>query len=352
MSYLKLLPDDLLPLIIVYLTPEEQIKMCEVLNLSTYNNDVIWKMRLQNKYGRMLTAREIYQLAETVIDNDKFLLKKSHIYDIYIKQYEWNDSLAKQMIKKDDFIRYYIDAQDIYGTTLLNYMSCEGFQYETDIEKLIKLGAKLNIQDAEGWTALILAARYSKESSTEKTVQMLIDAGADLNIQENDGWTSLMSAAAHSNKSSTENTVKILIDAGADLNIQENEGWTALMLTVDNSNNDSTENTLKMLVQAGTNLNIQDNEGWTALMLTVENSNKSSTENTIKILIDAGANLNIQNNTGQTALLVAASIIQDEEVYRRISSLLISKGADVSLTDTEGRNYQERRNSSIQNFIV
>ena len=38
----------------------------------------------------------------------------------------------------------------------------------------------------------MMASRYSRTDSTEKTVQILIDAGADLNIKNNDGKTAQM----------------------------------------------------------------------------------------------------------------------------------------------------------------
>jgi ankyrin repeat protein len=63
----------------------------------------------------------------------------------------------------------------------------------------------------------MFASKYSKEN----TVKLLIDAGANLDIQNNDGWTALMFASRYS----TENTCKILIDSGAkvnDINILSN----------------------------------------------------------------------------------------------------------------------------------
>jgi ankyrin repeat protein len=56
----------------------------------------------------------------------------------------------------------------------------------------------------------------SKEGYTA-TVQALIGAGADLNLQDNDGWTALMLAAAKDHTA----TVQALIGAGAALNLQK-----------------------------------------------------------------------------------------------------------------------------------
>jgi ankyrin repeat protein len=53
-------------------------------------------------------------------------------------------------------------------------------------EKIKRL-TDLNVKNKDGWTALMLASRYAKDESFEKTIEMLIEAKADLNLQDNDG---------------------------------------------------------------------------------------------------------------------------------------------------------------------
>lgn len=60
------------------------------------------------------------------------------------------------------------------------------------------------------------------------TLQKLIDAGANLDIQNNDGWTALMDAAHRSHFE----IVQALIAAGANLDIQNNDGKYAYELYV------------------------------------------------------------------------------------------------------------------------
>ena len=56
--------------------------------------------------------------------------------------------------------------------------------YLEKVQKLIKAGVKLDLQDKYGYTALIIAYRYSNNGSSPETVQELINAGAKLDIQE------------------------------------------------------------------------------------------------------------------------------------------------------------------------
>ena len=86
-----------------------------------------------------------------------------------------------------------------------------------------------------------------------KTVKVLIDSGAKLNIQNNDGDTALMFASRRYNSAG----VKELIDAGADPNIQNNNGDTALKIASDNGY----EKTVKLLKEAmGKEKNPHSNE--------------------------------------------------------------------------------------------
>ena len=95
---------------------------------------------------------------------------------------------------------------------------------------LIDAGANCNLQQNSGYTALMLAARYSSTDSSEGTVKMLIDASANLNLQQKDGWTALMLATLYSSTTSSEGTIRMLIDAGADPGIANSDGETALTL--------------------------------------------------------------------------------------------------------------------------
>ncbi len=245
-------------------------------------------------------------------DNNKYVIDTLDIFREYRQRINSGKiSIIKERLGKiamSDEYKDYLDTTDINGITLLIYASVysKKLNLENIVKLLIEAGANLNLQEKNGWTALMSASRNSTKS-TENTVKMLIDAGCDLNLQDNDGWTALMLASRYSTKS-TENTVKMLIDAGANLDLQNDNGWTAVMSSSANSASESTERTVKMLIDAGCNLDIQDASGWTALMRSVGYSGNTSTINTVRILIDGDCNLDLQNSHGFTALMVVSLI--------------------------------------------
>ena len=91
------------------------------------------------------------------------------------------------------------------------------------VKELLKLGVDPNIQDRNGGTALIYAARTRGYIDI---VKILLENGADPNIQDNDGVTALMLASVER----YPKIIKLLLENGADPNIQDDEGVTALML--------------------------------------------------------------------------------------------------------------------------
>ena len=74
---------------------------------------------------------------------------------------------------------------------------------------LVEAGANVNARDAEGDTALLIAARIHREK-----VPLLIAAGADVNAESESGWTAL-AIAARQGWRHTE-TARALVLAGAD----------------------------------------------------------------------------------------------------------------------------------------
>jgi ankyrin repeat protein len=104
------------------------------------------------------------------------------------------------------------------------------------VKLLIDAGADVNAH-RDSYTVLMYAVVSTQKrwptspiplfnTQTTEIVDLLIDAGADVNAQSKDGWTALMVAA----RWRTPEFVQILIDAGADMNVRNNEGQTALML--------------------------------------------------------------------------------------------------------------------------
>ena len=68
---------------------------------------------------------------------------------------------------------------------------CACLRHEPEIANLIvKKGARLDLQQENGFTALMLACMYE----LPVTAQLIIKAGADLGVRDRSGWNALMYA--------------------------------------------------------------------------------------------------------------------------------------------------------------
>ena len=131
-------------------------------------------------------------------------------------------------------------------------------------------------------------------------VRELIAAGADVNFRKQGvlGATPLIYAARIKN----ENIVRLLIDSGADINGVDAVGRTAL-----HDNDD--ENIVRILIDAGIDLNIRDNEGETALM----NASFYCYLSIVKMLIEGGANIYITDKNGKNIVELVDELYKNEE---------------------------------------
>lgn len=185
------------------------------------------------------------------------------------------------------------------------------------VKRLLKDGAYINATNSDGKTALNLAAFWGYT----RIPMLLLSYNANLDIQDNNGYTALMSAFTfdsaykkhkYENKLLKESVASLLINNGAKLNIQNVNGTTALMLAVINDS----EEMVRLLLQKKADVNISDNDGKTALIYSIANGNVEMT----KLLIDYGATINIKTKNGLTPLKYATNCAELE-----IAELLKSK---------------------------
>lgn len=106
------------------------------------------------------------------------------------------------------------------GTPLIMALTCN--PDPEDCAFLLAHGANPNVQSQLGETPLVQAAHVG----TLKTVQLLLRAGADVNIRDADGKTALMMATENCMDSETE-IVTLLLKAGADPTLVDKSGKTA-----------------------------------------------------------------------------------------------------------------------------
>lgn len=92
------------------------------------------------------------------------------------------------------------------------------------VDLLIKEGAKVNLRDRRGLTALMWAARRGDSL----IVKHLIESKANINLQDLHGYTALMLAVMFDKGAAAQE----LIDGGADLAVRNKSEQTALDLAV------------------------------------------------------------------------------------------------------------------------
>ena len=132
--------------------------------------------------------------------------------------------------------------------------------------KFIKKGVNVNVQDEEGYTAMI----YMAPTNNIKVIKALLEEGADVNIQNEYGGTALMSVAEQANDEIDiynhlhEPTMNLLIVKGkANLNLQDKNGNTALMCAMIEHNILAS----KKLIYSGTDIYLENKEGLSAGLL-------------------------------------------------------------------------------------
>lgn len=87
-----------------------------------------------------------------------------------------------------------------------------------EIERLVSLGADVNVKDEEKKTSLHLAAESNRVDSHFSTIKKLLEYEADVNTQDEEGKTPLH----YSCMCSSYEVVKLILDSGADVNVTDN----------------------------------------------------------------------------------------------------------------------------------
>lgn len=121
------------------------------------------------------------------------------------------------------------------------------------VELIMNHGANVNMQDNDGWSALLLASRYGHGDVVKK----LLDNGAEVNIRNNNKSSPLMLAC----RNGYSFVAQVLINKGAEVNMKNNDNWSSLMLASHNGHID----TVKVLLANHADVNIQNKDGSTAL---------------------------------------------------------------------------------------
>lgn len=131
--------------------------------------------------------------------------------------------------------------------------------HDAVVKLLISRGARLEIRDRKGLTALLVAARWG----SRKGVGALLDAGANIGAVDEIGWNALMWASF---KGQAE-MAAYLLDRGAALEARDPDGRTPLMLAAKKGH----EPTVALLLARGASIEARGPDGQTASDLAVKN---------------------------------------------------------------------------------
>ncbi|MDR2481964.1 MAG: ankyrin repeat domain-containing protein [Spirochaetaceae bacterium] len=217
------------------------------------------------------------------------------------------------------------------------------------IRSLIGHGALVNIQDAQGNTAMHIAIPPEVH---REILELLLNSHGDPNIRDIRG-----DSPAHIviDLNRPANVLEVLLSYGADVSIHNIDGKTPLFVAVEKDRT----SLIPLLLKHKSDIFAATNQGITVFEKALQSNNTALDEmiteetvqrsdnggNTLLIaavrlhanvdiarrILDKNANVNARNQEGDTALHIA--VRQNEAA---LGELLISRGADIFLQNTRG----------------
>ncbi|MCR5188599.1 MAG: ankyrin repeat domain-containing protein [Treponema sp.] len=180
------------------------------------------------------------------------------------------------------------DIADLAGRTLLMKAAKAGNDWQ--IRTLLNSGAKVNLKDKDGWTALMYAVRYQESLNT---VNLLLDAGADIKVLNKFNSSALSLAACYNNN---PEILKKLLKAYTPSDKEVLRSFI-LLLTENHSTEYTQISKINTFIEANVPINNFYN-GKTPLMYSCEFGNSTKV---IKLLLDNNAVTGLRSTEGKTA---------------------------------------------------
>lgn len=143
--------------------------------------------------------------------------------------------------------------------------------YYRCVKILLSLGARINLQNKEGDTALHLA---SEREGRAKIINLLLQNGANIDKRNSFGKTALILACA----SGCKQNVKELLKHSPQLNILTKDHESALTYAIVWKR----RKILELLIQAGADVNLHDGLGWFPLDYALDQKDKVIIDNLMR----------------------------------------------------------------------
>lgn len=191
----------------------------------------------------------------------------------------------KGEIDTTDYLPYYIDEAINF-----NLIIAASKGYNTETERLIKKGARVDAETIEGATPLI----YAVANNHLDAVKALLAYGPDVNKATENFQTPLLISSKNQNVEISE----ILIRAGADINKTDQYGAAPLHYAVIYGGFYITD----LLLYYQADCNLKANDGTTPLMAAIW----AGYADIADLLIQNGANMEARDKQGFTPFLIAA----------------------------------------------
>ena len=168
---------------------------------------------------------------------------------------------------------------------------------------LLNRDIRINEKDKEGNAAIHILINRHDVNYSVSILEKMINIGADINIKNNLGMTPLILCVNEDN----ENIFAVLIEKGADINAKINDGYTVLILAL-RFNKQKVLNKILENPNWGVNVNEKNKNGYTALHFVVlsHSIDENDKFNIVEKLINMGADINILDSQGDPFWLYLA----------------------------------------------
>lgn len=219
----------------------------------------------------------------------------------------------------DSAARHYMNFSRFTEQTLINkWLNAAEIGNIQKIKKMLNSGI-INMQDHNGYTALVLAASQGHENIVELLLQ---HPNINVNAQSSSGDTALMQSVWYG---FTTIAKRLSEHPAINVNLQDDLGRNALMSAAERGH---IKNIRFLLQIPNITINHQDKYGETALMKALRD------DNTFKLFLNTPRlDFNLQNSHGKTVLIMAS----EQGRINIVRILLARPGININAQTKEGK---------------